>query len=70
MNPKNIFGVDLAEQMQRDGHEIPLILIKCCEAIEQNGKILNFKIHNLFCLLNAIFYQEDYKVKVFIVFRE
>lgn len=39
MNPKNIFGVDLAEQMQRDGHEIPLILVKCCEAIEQSGKV-------------------------------
>jgi hypothetical protein len=38
MNPKNIFGVDLAEQMQRDGHEVPLILVKCCEAIEQSGK--------------------------------
>ncbi|RIA82502.1 Rho GTPase activation protein [Glomus cerebriforme] len=37
MNPKNIFGVDLAEQMQRDGHEVPLILVKCCDAIEQYG---------------------------------
>ncbi|CAI2176178.1 15309_t:CDS:10, partial [Funneliformis geosporum] len=37
INPKNIFGVDLAEQMQRDGHDVPLILVKCCEAIEQYG---------------------------------
>ncbi|CAG8505076.1 27620_t:CDS:10 [Racocetra persica] len=37
INPKNIFGVDLAEQMRRDNHEIPLILIKCAEAIEKNG---------------------------------
>ncbi|CAG8734044.1 11813_t:CDS:10, partial [Cetraspora pellucida] len=37
INPKNIFGVDLAEQMRRDNHEIPLILTKCAEAIEKNG---------------------------------
>ncbi|CAG8756298.1 15675_t:CDS:10, partial [Dentiscutata erythropus] len=37
INPKNIFGVDLAEQMRRDNHEVPLILIKCAEAIERNG---------------------------------
>ncbi|CAG8504023.1 29154_t:CDS:10 [Gigaspora margarita] len=37
INPKNVFGVDLAEQMRRDGHEVPLILMKCTEAIERNG---------------------------------
>ncbi|CAG8585031.1 4608_t:CDS:10, partial [Ambispora gerdemannii] len=37
MNPRSIFGVDLAEQMERDGHELPLILVKCAEAIEQYG---------------------------------
>ncbi|CAG8574261.1 9732_t:CDS:10, partial [Acaulospora colombiana] len=37
IKPRNTFGVDLAEQMQRDGVEIPLILVKCAEAIEQIG---------------------------------
>ncbi|KAK4700938.1 Rho GTPase-activating protein RGD1, partial [Phenoliferia sp. Uapishka_3] len=31
------FGVDLSEQMQRDGVEVPKILEKCCEAIELHG---------------------------------
>ena len=31
------FGVDLAEQMIRDGVEVPLIMVKCCEAIEKHG---------------------------------
>ena len=31
------FGVDLAEQMARDGVEIPLIMEKCCAAIEKYG---------------------------------
>lgn len=31
------FGVDLGEQMQRDGVEVPRILEKCCEAIELHG---------------------------------
>jgi Rho GTPase-activating protein RGD1 len=31
------FGVDLAEQMVRDGVEVPLIMVKCCEAIEKHG---------------------------------
>ncbi|GES88458.1 RhoGAP-domain-containing protein [Rhizophagus clarus] len=47
MNPKNIFGVDLAEQMQRDGHEVPLILVKCCEAIEQSGGLKSQGLYRL-----------------------
>lgn len=31
------FGVDLAEQMIRDGVEVPPIMVKCCEAIEKHG---------------------------------
>lgn len=31
------FGVDLAEQMVRDGVEVPRIMEKCCEAIETYG---------------------------------
>ncbi|KAG6873517.1 hypothetical protein C0995_014785 [Termitomyces sp. Mi166 len=31
------FGVDLAEQMVRDNVELPLILTKCCQAIEKYG---------------------------------
>ncbi|KAH9852173.1 GTPase activating protein [Lenzites betulinus] len=31
------FGVNLAEQMARDDVDIPLIVVKCCEAIEKYG---------------------------------
>jgi len=31
------FGVDLAEQMTRDSAEVPLIVLKCCQAIEKYG---------------------------------
>ncbi|KAF7770562.1 hypothetical protein Agabi119p4_6536 [Agaricus bisporus var. burnettii] len=31
------FGVDLAEQMARDKVEVPLLMVKCCEAIEKHG---------------------------------
>ncbi|PSS30985.1 hypothetical protein PHLCEN_2v2473 [Hermanssonia centrifuga] len=31
------FGVDLAEQMARDDVDVPLIMVKCCEAIEKYG---------------------------------
>ncbi|KAH9971731.1 GTPase activating protein [Lactifluus volemus] len=34
---KATFSVDLAEQMVRDGVEVPLIMVKCCEAIEKHG---------------------------------
>lgn len=32
-----MFGVDLAEQMARDGVDIPLVMEKCCTAIEKYG---------------------------------
>ncbi|SCV74859.1 BQ2448_7888 [Microbotryum intermedium] len=31
------FGIDLGEQMARDGVEVPRVLEKCCEAIELHG---------------------------------
>ncbi|KAG8832673.1 hypothetical protein FRC17_000892 [Serendipita sp. 399] len=31
------FGVDLVEQMERDGGQVPRIVIKCCEAVEKYG---------------------------------
>jgi hypothetical protein len=31
------FAVDLVEQMERDGVEVPKIVVKCCEAIERYG---------------------------------
>jgi hypothetical protein len=31
------FGVDLAEQMNRDNVEVPPIMEKCCSAIEKYG---------------------------------
>ncbi len=31
------FGVDLGEQMNRDQVEIPLVVEKCCAAIEKYG---------------------------------
>jgi hypothetical protein len=31
------FAVDLADQMHRDGGEVPRVLEKCCEAIELHG---------------------------------
>ena len=31
------FGIDLGEQMTRDDVEVPLIVQKCCEAIEKYG---------------------------------
>lgn len=36
------FGVDLAEQLLRDGTEVPLVLQKCAEAIETFGRFLPF----------------------------
>lgn len=35
--PRPTFGIDLAEQMIRDGVEVPPIMVKCCEAIEKHG---------------------------------
>ncbi|CAG8575975.1 4612_t:CDS:10 [Paraglomus brasilianum] len=37
VNPKIIFGVDLAFQMARDKQDVPMILVKCAEAIEKYG---------------------------------
>ncbi|KAK9720914.1 hypothetical protein K7432_003836 [Basidiobolus ranarum] len=37
INPRNIFGVDLAYQLDRDHEPLPPILVKCAEAIEHFG---------------------------------
>ncbi|RUS14367.1 Rho GTPase activation protein [Endogone sp. FLAS-F59071] len=37
INLRPLFGVDLALQMERDNEEIPTILIKCSQAVEQYG---------------------------------
>ncbi|GJJ73211.1 Rho GTPase-activating protein RGD1 [Entomortierella parvispora] len=37
VNPRPIFGCDLAEQLNRDERELPEILVKCSMAIEQFG---------------------------------
>ncbi|KAF9430731.1 hypothetical protein BGZ94_004500 [Podila epigama] len=37
INPRPIFGVDLAEQLIRDETDLPEIVIKCTEAIERYG---------------------------------
>ncbi|KAF8938045.1 hypothetical protein BGZ58_001683 [Dissophora ornata] len=39
INPKPIFGCDLAEQLIRDENDLPEIVVKCTEAIERFGKI-------------------------------
>ncbi|KAL1923223.1 uncharacterized protein VTP21DRAFT_9599 [Calcarisporiella thermophila] len=36
-NPKPIFGIDLSVQLERDQRDVPLILAKCAQAIEQYG---------------------------------
>ncbi|PIA15343.1 RhoGAP-domain-containing protein [Coemansia reversa NRRL 1564] len=36
-SPKPIFGVPLDEQLCRDGQSVPLILVKCAEAVEARG---------------------------------
>ncbi|KAJ2359231.1 hypothetical protein IWW50_001521 [Coemansia erecta] len=36
-NPKPIFGIPLAQQLERDNHRVPLIVTKCAAAIEQFG---------------------------------
>ncbi|KAJ1728078.1 hypothetical protein LPJ61_004233, partial [Coemansia biformis] len=36
-NPRPIFGVPLDEQLARDGQPVPLILLKCAEAVEAYG---------------------------------
>ncbi|OBZ83191.1 Beta-chimaerin [Choanephora cucurbitarum] len=37
LRPNPVFSVDLTKLMQRDGHEVPLFLTKCVEAIESSG---------------------------------
>lgn len=37
MKPNPVFGVDLTKLMQRDGQEVPLVVIKCAEAVELAG---------------------------------
>ncbi|KAJ2395592.1 Rho GTPase-activating protein [Coemansia sp. RSA 2603] len=36
-NPKHIFGVPLDSQLERDHQKVPLILVKCAEAVETYG---------------------------------
>ncbi|KAJ2592702.1 Rho GTPase-activating protein, partial [Coemansia sp. RSA 1722] len=36
-NPKHIFGVPLDVQLERDHHQVPMILAKCTEAVETYG---------------------------------
>lgn len=37
LKPNPVFGVPLTTLMERDKHEIPLIVTKCVEAIEKYG---------------------------------
>lgn len=37
LKPNPVFGVDLTRLMQRDGQEVPAVVIKCAEAVEANG---------------------------------
>ncbi|RUP45057.1 hypothetical protein BC936DRAFT_148666 [Jimgerdemannia flammicorona] len=37
INARPLFGIDLGHQMERDNEEIPTILIKCAQAVEQYG---------------------------------
>lgn len=32
-----MFGIPLTKLMQRDGHEVPLVVVKCVEAVESLG---------------------------------
>jgi len=34
------FGVPLGDQMMRDQVEVPKIVVKCCEAVEKYGLVL------------------------------
>ena len=40
IHPKSIFGIKLAEQLNRDNLEIPEILTKCANYIERYGKFM------------------------------
>ncbi|KAI7895986.1 Rho GTPase activation protein [Mucor mucedo] len=37
LKPYPVFGVDLTKLMQRDGQEVPMVVVKCAEAIEASG---------------------------------
>ncbi|KAL7328473.1 Rho GTPase-activating protein [Mucor circinelloides] len=37
LKPNPVFGVDLTRLMQRDGQEVPAVVIKCAEAVEATG---------------------------------
>ncbi|CEP08630.1 hypothetical protein [Parasitella parasitica] len=37
LKPNPVFGVDLTRLMQRDGQEVPAVVIKCAEAVEASG---------------------------------
>jgi hypothetical protein len=37
LNPNPAFGIDLAVLMKRDGHQVPLVVQKCTEAVEKYG---------------------------------
>ncbi|KAI8981776.1 Rho GTPase activation protein [Mycotypha africana] len=37
LKPNPVFGIDLTQLMQRDGQEVPLVVQKCTEAVEQLG---------------------------------
>ncbi|ORX72933.1 Rho GTPase activation protein, partial [Linderina pennispora] len=42
-NPKTIFGVPLATQVERDGHAIPLIIVKCTKASGQSSQVARLR---------------------------
>lgn len=37
LKPNPVFGIELTKLMQRDGHEVPLVVVKCVEAVEATG---------------------------------
>lgn len=37
LKPNPVFAVDLTKLMQRDGQEVPLVVVKCTEAVEASG---------------------------------
>lgn len=37
LKPNPVFGMDLTKLMQRDGQEVPAVVVKCTEAVEATG---------------------------------
>jgi hypothetical protein len=37
LKPNPVFGIPLSKLMQRDGKEVPLVVVKCVEAVELLG---------------------------------